>query len=142
MYHRNKAVADGAASYYVDHFVDTRIARWNYGTKMRTLYDANNAEHRHREHTTIFNAAGEKRVPNRFDIILNKVQLVTPCHFLVQILALIQGTEVAETKEFRKNYQRTHAPDKQDRVSGISSSILCYRGQNIVPAWVDVDAGM
>ncbi|KAK7472172.1 hypothetical protein VKT23_000294 [Stygiomarasmius scandens] len=48
----NKAVADGAASFYLDHFVNSRVARWHYGVGMNKYYDANNAEHRKREHTT------------------------------------------------------------------------------------------
>ncbi|KAK7472143.1 hypothetical protein VKT23_000265 [Stygiomarasmius scandens] len=118
----NKAVADGAASFHVDHFVGSRIARWDYGIKVRTPYKATNAEHQRREHTTVFNAAGEKRVPNSFDIILSK------------------GTEVAETKEFCQSYHRTYSPEKRYTMYNISDPILCYRGQNATPTWVDIDA--
>ncbi|KAK7472142.1 hypothetical protein VKT23_000264 [Stygiomarasmius scandens] len=118
----NKAVADGAASFHVDHFVGSRIARWNYGVEMNYYYDKTNAEHLRREFTTYVDPAGCEMVPKGFDVILKK------------------DTEVAETKEFRRRYCRVYAPDEQDYMSSISDPVLCYRGQNVTPTWVDVDA--
>ena len=41
-------MADGAISYYIDHFVQTRVSKLTYGSKGFINYDSNNPEHRKR----------------------------------------------------------------------------------------------
>ncbi|KAK0209577.1 hypothetical protein IW262DRAFT_514195 [Armillaria fumosa] len=43
--HVNKAVADGAISFYIDHAVNARISRYNLGSKEFTSYDRSMSEH-------------------------------------------------------------------------------------------------
>ena len=72
--HRNKAVAVGAVSYYVDHFVAGRISKFTYGVINDVLYDSSNPEHVRRAHKTFINALGERRVPSHFDVMLIRVR--------------------------------------------------------------------
>ena len=74
---RNKAVSDGAISFYLDHFVRTRVSKVTYGAFVTTEYDASAPEHRSRSHNVFASVSGEKRIPGFFDIILPKVSLLT-----------------------------------------------------------------
>jgi hypothetical protein len=68
-----KAVADGAVSFYLDHYVTTRVARTTFGVHVRPLYDARDIEHRRRINKVFTDSAGDKRVPGAFSVILAKV---------------------------------------------------------------------
>ena len=72
--HRNKAVAIGAVSHYVDHFVTSRISKFTYGVACNTPYDHSDAEHRRRSHKTFVNAMGQKLVPGGFVTMLTRVR--------------------------------------------------------------------
>ncbi|KAJ6592476.1 hypothetical protein B0H19DRAFT_1364978 [Mycena capillaripes] len=82
--HVNKAVADGAVSFYLDHFVSVRVAKHTYGTECVVPYISNNPEHRARSKSVRKNAAGDLNVPRSFSAILHK------------------DTRVSETQEFRE----------------------------------------
>jgi len=56
---RNKAVAVGAISYYLDHFVVGRIVRYTYGTPGSVEYDPSDAEHRKRAHKKYLAITGD-----------------------------------------------------------------------------------
>ena len=71
--HRNKAVSDGAVSFYLDKRVKTRIAKVAYGPIYNTIYDQKNPEHRQRESKIVTSRDGTKRIPDRFNPILPKV---------------------------------------------------------------------
>ncbi len=71
----NKAVADGAVSFYLDHFVSARVAHLTYGVQMGIAFDCDDPEHLHRSHQTYYDAAGIRRVSNAFSCILEKVCL-------------------------------------------------------------------
>lgn len=73
---RNKAVAEGAASFYLQQFVSIRVAKLTYGTKVAEHYNESNPEHRKRSATVGMNAAGRKLVPGAFAVALAKVCLV------------------------------------------------------------------
>jgi hypothetical protein len=70
---RNKAVADGAISFYLDHFVTTRVAKHTYGTPCCTIYDQFDLEHKKRAHKTIISLSGDKVIPEGFASVLSKV---------------------------------------------------------------------
>ena len=72
--HRNKAVAIGAVSYYVDHFVKGRISKFTYGVPCRMPYNSSNPEHVRREHKSFVDAMGTKRVPDNFKTMLSRVR--------------------------------------------------------------------
>ena len=68
---RNKAISDGAISFYMDHFVRTRVSKVTYGNFCSIPYDPSDPDHR--SHTVFTAYSGEKRVGVFFDIILPKV---------------------------------------------------------------------
>ncbi|KAG1830176.1 hypothetical protein EV424DRAFT_1315773 [Suillus variegatus] len=47
--HCNKAVADGAVSYFIDHLVSSRVARFTYGTECSVPFNPFDMEHRARQ---------------------------------------------------------------------------------------------
>lgn len=70
----SKAVADGAISYYIDHFVQTRVSKLTYGSKGSIDYDSSNLEHRRR--STFTSISGIKRIDGVFWVILSGVSYV------------------------------------------------------------------
>jgi hypothetical protein len=69
----NKAVADGAVSFYIDHLVSSRVARATFGVEIYTPFNSNDPEHQARRHTRFIDAAGDPSIPNQFASILLKV---------------------------------------------------------------------
>ncbi|KAJ7704328.1 hypothetical protein B0H17DRAFT_1039291 [Mycena rosella] len=115
--HVNKAVADGAVSFYLDHFVSARISKHTHGIECMIRYDVNNSEHRARE--TLVDAAGDLNVTKMFSAILKK------------------NIHVSETKEFRRPYLITnHNPSG---LWSVDIPILRYSGVDEDPQWVDID---
>ena len=64
-------MADGAISFYIDHFVQTRVSKLTYGSKGSIDYDASDAEHRKRPTFTAI--SGVKRIDKVFWVILSGV---------------------------------------------------------------------
>ncbi|KJA20620.1 hypothetical protein HYPSUDRAFT_141909 [Hypholoma sublateritium FD-334 SS-4] len=118
--HVNKAVSDGAISFYLDHFVRTRVSKFAYGTFCDDWYRPEENDHRARVATLYTDFAGTKRIPDRFDIILPK------------------NTQISEQKEFRNSFSEYF--DESHRFSDIyKSEVWCYRGLVTQPKWKDVD---
>ncbi|KAL0574104.1 hypothetical protein V5O48_007863, partial [Marasmius crinis-equi] len=115
----NKAVADGAVSFYLDHMVSARVARFTYGVECSTSYMPSDPEHRKRSHTLYTDVAGYQLVPDHFDHIL------------------VKGHRVNEETEFRRTYHRLAL--KAEPLRDISVEILHYRGHDKAPKWLDVD---
>lgn len=69
----NKAVSDGAISFFLDHFVKTRVSRVTVGCFADPIYDPKDPEHVKREKSTHIAQDGEKRVRGHFYVILSKV---------------------------------------------------------------------
>ncbi|KDR69807.1 hypothetical protein GALMADRAFT_77195 [Galerina marginata CBS 339.88] len=116
----NKAVADGAISFYLDHFVQTRMSKFTCGVICRVPYDEKDSEHQKRvatKHTCPL--TGETRLPDMFSVILSK------------------NTQVSETKEFRARYYQVSANRSDFQI--FSSSVWCYRGSLEQPKWRDQD---
>lgn len=74
----NKAVADGAVSFFLDHFVGVRVSKHDYGIGIGIPFEPNNDEHRRRESQSFISLSGEKRLNGYFDIILAKVMKQVP----------------------------------------------------------------
>ena len=72
---RNKAVADGSLSYYLDHHVSKRVAKFFYGVRANPIFDPENEEHRHRGDKIYLSPSGKNRVSGAFSTILKKVNL-------------------------------------------------------------------
>ncbi|KAF9068288.1 hypothetical protein BDP27DRAFT_1421991 [Rhodocollybia butyracea] len=117
--HVNKAVSDGAVSFYLDHFVTSRVSRWSYGLRCYIIYEANNAEHHERGYITS-TVTGKLQVLNKYSVILQK------------------DVEISNAQEFRSSFCR----ETTTCLNSISVDILKYEGINKNPAWTDVDAEM
>ena len=72
----NKAVAEGAVSFYIDHYVCTRVARFNYGTSCNVVYEPDKPSHASRAHRVYEGADGATRLTNHFYCLLNKVSFL------------------------------------------------------------------
>ena len=71
--YRNKAVADGAVSFYLDHFVAARISKFAYGVECSISFNPRNTEHLVRSSSAFISLAGVKQLRGAFDVILQKV---------------------------------------------------------------------
>ncbi|KAE9397395.1 hypothetical protein BT96DRAFT_921574 [Gymnopus androsaceus JB14] len=65
--HVNKAVSDGAVSFFLDHFVTSRVSRSAFGIEGSIRFKHNNPEHRRRGHVYLL-------VDKAFCVILRKCQ--------------------------------------------------------------------
>ena len=137
----NKAVADGAISFYIDHFVQTRVSKLTYGSKGSIDYDASDAEHRKRPTFTAI--SGVKRIDKVFWVILSGVgyllfkkkrsKIVNPFFYICQ------NKQVPETNEIRRSHywEFTNAAG----LSSAKSHIYCYRGIVGDGAFMDTNPG-
>ena len=69
----NKAVAEGAVSFFLTNSVATRVARLTYGTKCMTRYDPNDIEHITRQHRSFTRPSGRQVIPDAYRALLTKV---------------------------------------------------------------------
>ncbi|TFK20828.1 hypothetical protein FA15DRAFT_707733 [Coprinopsis marcescibilis] len=115
--HVNKAVADGALSYYLDHRVGSRVSRFTYGVNCHVPYNPHDEEHQLRSITSWFSPSGNRRLPGFFSVILPK------------------NTQVSEMKEFRRSY--FEESDYLSNFSCVSVALDCYRGKTGNPKWTD-----
>jgi hypothetical protein len=118
--HMNKAVADGAVSFYLDRFVKTRVSKLTYGISCGIPYNSSNYEHLQRIHDMYEDFSGLTRIRNSFSVILAK------------------GTAVAENTEFRCPYSRDRK--KLAQLNYMSDPILGFYGAK-APSWVDTTDG-
>ena len=95
---RNKAVSDGALSFYHDHFVHIRVSKFTYGIVCNTLFNLTDSDHqqRARAHKIFTATSGHLRVPDFFDVILPKV-----CSFSF-VVARPSSLFLCRTRKFRK----------------------------------------
>ncbi|TFK31142.1 hypothetical protein BDQ12DRAFT_740169 [Crucibulum laeve] len=118
--HVNKAVADGAISFRLDHSVRVRVSKLTYGIQINIPYDPGNPEHVRRHSTSYVEYSGQRRIRGAFGTILSK------------------NTQVSETKEFRKPYSREAG--SADEFSSLDVKIKCYRGAQDTPEWMDINS--
>ncbi len=71
----NKAVADGAVFYYIDHAVNDRMSRYNISSKEFTSYKGSMSKHRRHSDKAYVATNGELSLEDQFDAILPKVSL-------------------------------------------------------------------
>ncbi|KAJ2928083.1 hypothetical protein H1R20_g9013, partial [Candolleomyces eurysporus] len=117
--HVNKAVSDGAISFYLDHFVNTRVSKMTYGNFCHIPFLENDPEHRTRFQNAFLSFGGQRRIKDSFDIILAK------------------NVQVSETKEFKRPYFR-----ELERKSDFKKALFevwAYRGLIPQPRWRDLD---
>ncbi|PIL34614.1 hypothetical protein GSI_03393 [Ganoderma sinense ZZ0214-1] len=119
--HTNKAVADGAVSFYLDHFVSSRVTKVTYGTEVCVKYDPDDPEHFARRYQKFVRPSGTFRLPNGFSVVLQK------------------GTRIREKEEISEWFLQEARESRT--LSTISCDVICYRGRG-TPTWVDVDPEM
>ena len=73
---RSKAVADGAVSFCIDHYVTSRVSKFGYGTDCSIPYDANDPEHTSRNDKKHIDPSGEVMIEGLFSNILPMVLLL------------------------------------------------------------------
>ncbi|KAL0573588.1 hypothetical protein V5O48_008365 [Marasmius crinis-equi] len=138
----NKATADGAVSFYLDRLVSARMARWSYGIQCSVTFNANNVEHLIRADLATVAPSGERLISKRFSCILSKVSgllIESSYWYTVFIEAGAQNTRVSETQEFRAPF--TKESYTRFGLHALPIKILSYRGTNVNPRWMDVEAG-
>jgi len=72
---RNKAVSDGALSFYQHRFVHTRISKCTYGNFCDTAFDPADPDHQQRLHNGYTDFTGVRLIKGFFSVILPKVSL-------------------------------------------------------------------
>ncbi|KAL0574098.1 hypothetical protein V5O48_007857 [Marasmius crinis-equi] len=115
----NKAVTDGAISFYLDRMVSARVARFTYGLECSTAFNPHDPDHKERSHTVFTSAAGDQRLAGKFDVILYR------------------GTRVSEETEFRRSYEQVAAT--ADSLRNLSVELLHYKGHDDAPIWIDIE---
>jgi len=70
----NKAVSDGAISFFLDHHVRTRVAKVSYGTDFSVPYNRSDPEHLKRPASKFINADGSPFISGVFNVVLPKVK--------------------------------------------------------------------
>ncbi|KAK0222698.1 hypothetical protein EDD85DRAFT_1028147 [Armillaria nabsnona] len=120
--HANKAVADGAISFYLGHSVTARVSKYCYGIKVERPFVPTNPEHQRRRNGTFEDDSGDIRLGDQFDTILAK------------------DVQVFEKEEFRKTYclNRKLLSDFHT----INVSIYSYRGSKSDSTWMDTERDM
>ncbi|KAF8840354.1 hypothetical protein BDN67DRAFT_1011543 [Paxillus ammoniavirescens] len=117
--HVNKAVAEGAVSYHIDHLVSSRVAKSTYGTECSVPFNPFDEEHRARKGSVYRGPSGQLALPNAFGSILTR------------------GTRVSEKQEFEEAFaiRRT----SQVACNKIEVDITSYRGPLAEPNWMDTE---
>jgi len=118
----NKAVAEGAVIFRLDHSVSSRVARYTYGTTCSVPFNSSLADHLARVDTSHEDLSGDIVIPMGFSSILAK------------------DTEVSEETEFRKSYEIVLSKSAFGPRKTVSVDIKCYRNRRKgAPAWIDLD---
>ncbi|KAI0031115.1 hypothetical protein K488DRAFT_87118 [Vararia minispora EC-137] len=112
--HANKAVAEGAVSFHIDHFVSSRVAKLTYGSRCTHVFDSNNPEHAKRASNTFVAPNGLQMLDGGFKDIL------------------VKGTQITEDTLFERPFYII----SRFGVEKIECEVICHRGDN-VPKWMD-----
>ena len=70
----NKAVADGAISFFIDHFVSARVSKFAYGIEVYQKYNAFDYEHSRRSSATFMSHKGYLGIDGIFSVVLPQVR--------------------------------------------------------------------
>lgn len=82
----NKAVSDGAISFYLDHFVRTRVSKVTYGNFCHIPFEPSQSDHQQRIRNTFISVSGSKRISDAFDVILPKVNPYLICSWHLSLI--------------------------------------------------------
>ncbi|RXW25688.1 hypothetical protein EST38_g141 [Candolleomyces aberdarensis] len=120
--HVNKAVSNGAVSFYIDGAVSARVSRLTYGIETSVDYNPTNPLHKTRGHLVKPHSVHGKPV------LLNHFSCILP-----------KNTRVRETTEFRQRfcYYTSDVCELRKR----KHDILAYCGGSSHPPWINDEAG-
>ena len=133
----NRAIADGAVSFYIHHLSSTRVAKLTYGIRCDVVFDSSRADHVSRENTKFLNLSGCWMLPNAFMSIVKKVLLSSDCHSTKP--DIFQGTRISEQHGFRSPY--FVLGKSATECTSISIKIISYKGSLSDPSWMDFEPG-
>lgn len=104
----NKAVADGAISFYLDGFVTSRMAKFDYGQEVYVDYLASKESHRSRSGKVEVDCVGRAILVGAFDKILTKVGIlsVEKC----ELSLMIPSRELKSLKQTSSDVPTTELP--------------------------------
>ncbi|KIP01143.1 hypothetical protein PHLGIDRAFT_17412 [Phlebiopsis gigantea 11061_1 CR5-6] len=71
-HHAQKAVAIGAVSHYIEHYVSARVARFTFGTETIVPFDPSDPEHRSRRSKVVPSALRFPAIPDAFGSLIKK----------------------------------------------------------------------
>ena len=133
----NKAVADGAVSFYIDHFVSARVSKFAYGLEMYCEFDPLNNEHKRRENKTFKTPEGSLGIRGIFSVILPQVRDAPAINCIdLNLTLMFQNTKVLETEKFSKFYCKTAS--KKTSLESVNLTIFSYRGKSTdSEQWMD-----
>ncbi|KAK0222699.1 hypothetical protein EDD85DRAFT_860789 [Armillaria nabsnona] len=115
----NKAVADGAISFYIHNIVSARVAKYTYGLKVHTIFNPLDPEHARRKLHVFTRIDGEKVLNGQYAIILPK------------------DVRVSKTQEFRGSFSRMYR--NLSDLNSVRSDLRCYHGHKSDPRWIDTE---
>ncbi|GJE96029.1 heat shock protein 70 family protein [Phanerochaete sordida] len=114
----NKAVAEGAASFFLTSFVSTRIAQFTYGVVFNKTFLEYDPEHLQRRHLLQHRPSGRVSLPDGYRVYISK------------------GARIKDDAEIRFNFFRESTRSRG--LKRISAEITAYRGEGTAPRWVDI----
>ncbi|KAJ2922257.1 hypothetical protein H1R20_g14836, partial [Candolleomyces eurysporus] len=116
--HVNKAVSNGAVSFFIDGVVKSRVSRRSYGALCWQRFDPDDIAHQARSHHVQSHpVTGERVLHGSFSVILPK------------------NTRVTEEKEYRRSYTMTRADDSDFNGFQVNP-IFSYKGESSNPKWL------
>ncbi|THV07788.1 hypothetical protein K435DRAFT_169479 [Dendrothele bispora CBS 962.96] len=115
----NKAVADGAISFYLNHLVTSRISRRIYGAECIRDFNPDDPEHQKRALDIKFSCCAKSELHGGFDVILGK------------------DVRVLESQEFRRPFFLERKTVEE--LKTVTADVLVYEGRDPNPQWLDAD---
>ncbi|KAI1793722.1 hypothetical protein LXA43DRAFT_202911 [Ganoderma leucocontextum] len=116
--HTNKAVADGAVSFFLDNCVSSRVMKMTYGVHVTVDYNPDDPAHLARQDQKFVRPSGRVMLREGFSILLQR------------------GTRVHQNEEISQHLQ--HEAHESHTLNKIGSVVLSYTGKD-KPRWMDVD---
>ena len=103
-------MAIGALSFYIDHFVTSRVAKVSYGTMGSMLYKPNNPEHAKRKKMIWKRPSGDTMISGAFFPVVKRVCLISPEHFVLYL----QGLVFERVQSYLKNESSERSSCRQN----------------------------
>ena len=133
---RNKAVSEGAVSFFLTKVVRARIARVTYGVTQNVHYKSDNPEHTKRKHKMYHNPSGDPMLPGGYRVFIAKVEYILWSDDATKLTG-VQGTRLEEDTVIRHSYYRESK--NRSELDSFISTFKAYRGAQKSPSWIDED---